>query len=165
MTKTGHALNVPFSQIFRDASHRSDGWRHIHHSTFEGEKTMNREFQQYRFAWIEAHNIAGARLESQFKDKPDDFMKLEKAIERELAEPTNCVAWRTSQVEQIGCRDGARMAALEFFWAHRQGFRCERLAASAKISPISRELDSQCKIPKPTGPDLAAVPGNPATRQ
>ena len=34
---------------------------------------MNREFQQYRFAWIEAHNIVRARLESQFKDKPDDF--------------------------------------------------------------------------------------------
>jgi hypothetical protein len=126
---------------------------------------MNREFQQYRFAWIEAHNIARARLESQFKDKQDDFTKLESAIERELAEPNNCVPWRTSDVEQMGCRDGARLAALEFFWAHHRDLRCENLATGVKISTFSGEIDSKCKILKPKGPDLAAVPGNPATRQ
>ena len=81
---------------------------------------MNREFQQYRFARIEAHNVTRARLESQFKDKLTDFEKLETAVKRELVEPTNCVPWRKSDVEQMGCRDGARMAALEFFWAHRR---------------------------------------------
>ena len=88
---------------------------------------MNREFQQYRFAWIEANNIARARLESQFKDKPTDFVKLERAVQRELAEPTNCVPWRKSDAEQMGCRDGVRMAALEFFWAHRRELRCDNL--------------------------------------
>ncbi len=53
---------------------------------------MNREFQQYRFALIEAHNIARARLESQFKGEITDFEKLESAIEQELLEPTKCVA-------------------------------------------------------------------------
>ena len=80
---------------------------------------MNREFQQYRFALIEARNIARARLESQLNGEIVDVQKVERAIEQELAEPTNYAPWRRSEVEQIGCRDGARMAALEFFWAHR----------------------------------------------
>ena len=125
---------------------------------------MNRELQQYRFAWIEGNNIARARLESQFKDKPGDFEKLERAIERELAEPTNWVPWRTSDVEQRGSRDGARMAALEFFWARRHEFRHECLATAFENSHSSDEIDRQCKIPKPTGPNLATVPGDPATR-
>ena len=81
---------------------------------------MNREFQQYRFARIEAHNVAQARLESQFTTGTIDFEKLERAIERELAESAICAPWRRSEIEQMGWRDGARMAALEFFWAHRQ---------------------------------------------
>ena len=91
---------------------------------------MNREFQQYRFARIEAHNVARARLESQFMSGRIDFEKLERAIEQELAEPTTCAPWRRSEIEQMGCRDGARMAALEFFWAHRQEFRRESLATA-----------------------------------
>ena len=91
---------------------------------------MNREFQQYRFARIEAHNVARARLESQFMTGRTDFEKLERAIERELAELTTCAPWRRSEIEQMGCRDGARMAALEFFWAHRQEFRRESLATA-----------------------------------
>lgn len=81
---------------------------------------MNREFQQYRFARIEGNNITRARLEAQFKGKLTDFEKLERAVQRELAEPINCIPWRKSDPEQMGCRDGARMAALEFFWAHRR---------------------------------------------
>ena len=126
---------------------------------------MNREFQQYRFAWIEGNNIARARLESQFKDKPGDFEELERAIERELTEPTNWVPWRTSDVEQMGCRDGARMAALEFFWARRLDLRCENVATAVKPPQFSGEIDRQCRIHKPTGPNLVAVPGDPATRQ
>jgi len=81
---------------------------------------MNREFQQYRFARIEAHNVTRARLESQFKDGITDLETLEKAIEQELTETTQCAPWRRSEIEQVGCRDGARMAALEFFWTYRQ---------------------------------------------
>ena len=91
---------------------------------------MNREFQQYRFARIEAHNVARARLESQFMSGRIGFEKLESAIEQELAEATTCAPWRRSEIEQMGCRDGARMAALEFFWAHRQEFRRESLATA-----------------------------------
>jgi hypothetical protein len=91
---------------------------------------MNREFQQYRFAWIEGNNITRARLESQFKDGITDLERLEKAIEQELMEETKSAPWRRSEIEQIGCRDGARMAALEFFWAHRQELQREVFTAT-----------------------------------
>jgi hypothetical protein len=78
---------------------------------------MNLELQQYRFARIEAQNITRARLEAQFKDRMEE---VEKAIEQLLmAEPT-CTPWRQSEVERAGSRDGTRMAALEFYWAHRR---------------------------------------------
>jgi hypothetical protein len=41
---------------------------------------MNREFQQYRFARIEARNITRARLEAQFKDGIGGMEEIEKAI-------------------------------------------------------------------------------------
>ena len=97
---------------------------------------MNHEFQQYRFARIEAHNVAQARLESQFMTGTIDFEKLERAIERELAEPAICAQWRRSEIEQMGWRDGARMAALEFFWAHRQELQRESFAAAAEPSSL-----------------------------
>ena len=68
---------------------------------------MNAEFQQYRFARIEGHNITRARLEAQFKDGITDLDELEKAIAEQLtAEPTNCAPWRKSEIEQMGCREG-----------------------------------------------------------
>jgi len=106
--------------------------------TFEGENIMNREFQQYRFALIEAHNIARGRLESQFKGEITDFEKLESAIEQELLEPRKCAPWRKSEIEQMGCRDGARMAALEFFWAHRHELRRDSLSTAAETSSLQR---------------------------
>jgi hypothetical protein len=99
---------------------------------------MNRELHQYRFARIEANNIARARLDSQFKSGTIDFERLERAIEQELAEPTICAPWRRSEIEQMGCRDGARMAALEFFWAHRHEFRRESLSTAAEPSSLQR---------------------------
>jgi hypothetical protein len=81
---------------------------------------MQHEFQQYRFARIEGHNITRARLEAQFKNATTDVDDLEKAIAQELAtETANCVPWRKSEIEQTGFYDGIRMAALEFYWEHR----------------------------------------------
>jgi hypothetical protein len=83
---------------------------------------MQHEFQQYRFARIEGHNITRARLESQFKDGIADLDDLEKAVAQQLAlEPESCARWRKSEIEQTGCRDGMRMAALEFYWEQRHG--------------------------------------------
>ena len=84
---------------------------------------MNQEFQQYRFARIEAHNITRAKLEKQFKDGIDSLEELEKAIEEVLTMEPTCTPWRKSEAERAGCREGMRMAALEFYWAHRSGLR------------------------------------------
>ena len=85
---------------------------------------MNAEFQQYRFARIEGHNITRARLEAQFKDGINNLDKLEEQIAQQLTEePTNCSPWRKSEIEQTGYREGMRTAALEFFWSHRQELR------------------------------------------
>ncbi len=82
---------------------------------------MNAEFQQYRFARIEGHNITRARLEAQFKAGITDLDELEKAIAKQLTtEPKDCASWRKREIEQLGCREGIRMAALEFYWSHRQ---------------------------------------------
>jgi len=86
----------------------------------KGDRTMNREFQQYRFARTEAQNITRARLEAQFRHGITDPEQLEKAIETQLTMEPTCTPWRTSEVEQAGSREGMRMAALEFYWAHRR---------------------------------------------
>ncbi len=81
---------------------------------------MNREFQQYRFARIEAQNITRARLEAQFRHGITDPEQFEKVIEQQLTTEPTCTPWRTSEVEQAGSREGMRMAVLEFYWAHRR---------------------------------------------
>ena len=71
---------------------------------------MNLEFQQYRFARIEAQNITRARLEAQFKDDVNDPDEFARAIERLLTMKPTCTPWRNSEVEQAGSLDGMRMA-------------------------------------------------------
>ena len=81
---------------------------------------MDREFQEYRFARIEAQNITRARLEGQFKNGIGGLEEIEKAIEQLIMTKSACTPWRTSEVERAASRDGTRMAALEFYWAHRR---------------------------------------------
>jgi hypothetical protein len=85
---------------------------------------MNHQFQQYRFARIEGQNITRARLEAQFKDGITGLEELEKAIEQQLTMEPTCTPWRASEVEQTGCGEGMRMAALEFYWEHRHRRLC-----------------------------------------
>ena len=91
---------------------------------------MNHEFRQYRFARIEAQKITRARLESQFKDGVGSVEELEKAIDQLLRTEGSCTSWRKSEVEQLGSREGMRMAALEFYWdcrrRHSSGSGSER---------------------------------------
>ena len=61
---------------------------------------MNREFQQYRFAWIEAQNITRARLKAQFKDGIGGLEEVEKAIEQLIMTEPTCTPWRKSEVER-----------------------------------------------------------------
>jgi hypothetical protein len=81
---------------------------------------MNQQLGEYRFARIEAENITRARLEAQFKDGISGREELEKAIEQLLSTEATCTPWRKSELEQIGSRDGTRIAALEFYWTHRR---------------------------------------------
>ena len=48
------------------------------------------------------------------------YPRYEKAIEQLLMTEPTCTPWRTSEVERAASRDGTRMAALEFYWAHRR---------------------------------------------
>jgi hypothetical protein len=85
---------------------------------------MSSEFQQYRYARIEAQNITRARLETKFRHGVTDRGELENAIAQLLAAEQNTyVPWRRSEIEQAGSYDGMRLAALEFFWSRRQEFR------------------------------------------
>jgi len=81
---------------------------------------MDREFQEYRFARIEARNITKTRLEVQFKDGTGGLEQIEKAIAQLIMMEPTCTPWRQSEVERAGSRDGTRMAALEFYWTHRR---------------------------------------------
>ena len=83
---------------------------------------MNREFEEYRFARIEAQNVTRARLEVQFKDGIGGAEDLEKAIEQLLTTEATCTPWRKSELELAASRDGTRMAALEFYWEHRNRY-------------------------------------------
>jgi len=81
---------------------------------------MNREFQQYRFARVEAKAITKARLEAQFEGGIGGLEEVEKAIEQLLMTEVTCTPWRQSEVERTGSRDGTRMAALEFYWTYQR---------------------------------------------
>ena len=97
---------------------------------------MNREFQQYRFARIEAQNITRARLEAQFKNGIGGLEQIEKAIEQLIMTEPACTPWRTSEVERAASRDGMRAAALEFYWAHRR--RSQSVDAGSSYPKIER---------------------------
>jgi hypothetical protein len=90
---------------------------------------MQTEFQQYRFALVEARTITRTRFEAQFNGQQADTDDIEKAVAQQLAtEPSHCVPWRVSEIERRGCRDGIRMAALEFYWERRRRLRQAGLA-------------------------------------
>jgi hypothetical protein len=98
---------------------------------------MNREFQQYRFARIEAQNITRAQLEAQFKNGIGGLEEIEKAIEQLITTEPACTPWRTSKVERAASCDGTRMAALEFYWAHRR--RRQSVDAGSGYPKIERD--------------------------
>ena len=82
---------------------------------------MDQEFREYRFARIEGHRITQARLQAKFKNGISDLDSLETAIEQVLTDEAG--PWRTGDIEQEGFREGARLAALDFYWQHRRELR------------------------------------------
>ena len=85
---------------------------------------MNQEFTSYRLSRIEAYNIVHSSLEKQFHGGIVDANLFEKAIAEKLNAPPSSVApWRQSELEQLGCREGIRLAALQFYWEHKHSVR------------------------------------------
>ena len=90
---------------------------------------MDYEFHQHRLARIEGYNITRARLQSQFANGIGDLCRFENAIAEHLAmPPTKIAAWRQSEMEQAGFREGSHLAALGFYWEHREEIRLATLA-------------------------------------
>jgi hypothetical protein len=104
---------------------------------------MSSTFQLYRFALIEAKNITRARLEAEFRNGIASASELENAIERQLTTDQSCTPWRVTDAEQQGSQDGARTAALEFYWEHRHDLAqamnstldCKEALSGAQICP------------------------------
>ncbi len=89
---------------------------------------MNRESELFRFARIEGYHITLARLEEQFKDRAVNLEEMAAAVAEELANETRCAPWRTSETERAGCREGMRLAALQFLSQYREAMRNLRLS-------------------------------------
>lgn len=89
----------------------------------ELEKLMNRESEQYRFARVEAYHATMAHLEEQFRDRDVNLDEMEAVVAKELAGEAVCAPWRRLQVEREGCREGMRLAALQFLSQYREAMR------------------------------------------
>jgi hypothetical protein len=84
---------------------------------------MNRKSEQYRFARIESYHITLMRLEEQFKDRAVNLDEMEAAVIEQLAKDNLCAAWRRSETERAACREGMRLAAIEFLSQYREALR------------------------------------------
>jgi hypothetical protein len=88
---------------------------------------MHRESEQYRFARIEGYIITLARLQEKFEDRAVNLEEMEAAVLEQLAQENLCAPWRTSETERAGCREGMRLAALQFLSQYREAVRNLRL--------------------------------------
>ena len=84
---------------------------------------MDRESELYRFARIEGYIITLARLQEQFEGTAVNLEAMETAVARQLAKENSCAPWRTSETERAGCREGMRLAALQFLSEYREAIR------------------------------------------
>ena len=88
---------------------------------------MHRESEQYRFARIEGYIITLARLQEKFEDRAVNLEEMEASVVEQLAKENLCAPWRTSETERAGCREGMRLAALQFLTQYREAMRNLRL--------------------------------------
>jgi hypothetical protein len=86
----------------------------------ELEELMNRESEQYRFARVEAYHTTLANLEKQFSVRAVSLEEMETAVAEQLAKERLCVPWRKSEDERAACRDGMRLAALQFLSQYQE---------------------------------------------
>ncbi|MFP5226679.1 MAG: helix-turn-helix domain-containing protein [Acidobacteriota bacterium] len=81
---------------------------------------MNRESGQYRFARLEAYHTTLARLEEKFRDRAVNLGEMKEAVAEQLRKEWLCAPWRKSETELAGCREGMRIAGLQFLSHARQ---------------------------------------------
>jgi hypothetical protein len=81
---------------------------------------MNRESEQYRFARLEAYHATLAHLEEQFRDRAVNLEEMEAAFAEHLGTEWLCAPWRQSENERAGCREGMRLAGLQFLSHYRE---------------------------------------------
>jgi len=81
---------------------------------------MNRESEQYRFARVEGYQTTLAHLEEQFRDRAVNLEEMEAAVAEHLGKEWLCAPWRKSETERAGCREGMRLAGLQFLSQYRE---------------------------------------------
>lgn len=81
---------------------------------------MKCESEQYRYARIEGYRITLAHLEDRFRDAAVNLEQMEAVVVEQLAEETLCAPWRRSETERAGCREGMRLATLQFLSQYRE---------------------------------------------
>jgi hypothetical protein len=86
----------------------------------ESEEPMKCESEQYRYARVEGYRITLTALEERFTDRAINLEEMELAVMEQLAEEALCAPWRTSETERAGCREGMRLAALQFLSQYRE---------------------------------------------
>lgn len=89
----------------------------------ELEEPVNHKSEQYRFARIEGYRITLICLEEQFKDRAVNLNEMEAVVIEQLAKENQCAPWRRSETERAGCREGMRLAAIEFLSQYREALR------------------------------------------
>jgi hypothetical protein len=89
------------------------------------------EFEQYKRARLDGYSMVKALLECEFEAGIRDVAEFEKAIGEQLAkEPGQIAPWHNTPLTRAACRDGMRLAALEFYWEHRDTIQFRLLTAS-----------------------------------
>jgi hypothetical protein len=81
---------------------------------------MNCESEQYRFARVEAYHITLKHLEKEFTDRAVNLPEIEAAVAEHLGKEWLCAPWRKSETERAGCREGMRLAGLQFLSQYRE---------------------------------------------
>jgi hypothetical protein len=97
----------------------------------DSERTSAPELPPYRRARAFGYTVINALLEGKFAAGIQDVAHFEQVIQDHLAmEPNKIAPWHRSPLAQSACRDGMRLAALNFYWEHRDAIQVLLLAAS-----------------------------------
>ena len=112
------------------------------------EKTSGPEFTPYRRARIFGYSVINALLKCKVETGIHDFAHFEQVIQEHLAmEPNKIAPWHRSPLVQAACRDGMRLAALEFYWEHRDKLHFpppSQANAPTNASTSKKPLSGQC---------------------